>query len=102
MVEGRAWTAVMTMSSERDHADAGWTARVLLKTLAFYQRLISPAFGRRCRYLPTCSEYAKTAVQRFGAWKGVMMAGGRLLRCQPFGSSGFDPVPPMERGVESC
>ena len=92
----------MKVNSERNRVGAGWTARALLRTLALYQRLISPAFGRRCRYLPTCSEYAKTAVERYGAWKGVTMAGGRLLRCQPFGSSGFDPVPPTERGARSC
>ena len=92
----------MTTSSEWQQGAPGWTARALLRTLAFYQRLISPAFGRRCRYLPTCSEYAKTAIERFGAWKGVSLAGGRLLRCQPFGSSGFDPVPRTKQGVEAC
>lgn len=92
----------MTTSSESGPGAPGWTAGALLKTLALYQRLISPAFGRRCRYLPTCSEYARTAIERFGAWKGVGMAGGRLLRCQPFGSSGFDPVPGPKQGVEAC
>lgn len=89
-------------NTSRDRVGAGWTAGALLKALVFYQKLISPAFGRRCRFLPTCSEYAKTAIERFGAWRGAMMAGGRLLRCQPFGSSGFDPVPPGQVGGGSC
>ena len=90
------------MTRQIEQAGPGVTARVLLKTLAFYQKSISPALGRRCRYLPTCSEYAKTAVQRFGVWRGVTMTVGRLLRCQPFGSSGFDPVPSVNRGAEPC
>lgn len=77
-------------------------ARAALKVLSFYQRSISPAFGRRCRYLPTCSEYARLAVVRFGAARGAALALRRLLRCQPFGAAGFDPVPPAKVGAESC
>ena len=81
---------------------SGRTKGALLKALVFYQRSISPAFGRRCRYLPTCSEYAKTSIERFGVWRGAVMGGRRLLRCQPFGSSGFDPVPPADHGAQPC
>jgi len=56
-----------------------------------YQRLISPAFRGHCRFTPSCSEYAYEAIERHG-WKGVWLAARRLLRCHPFGSSGYDPV----------
>ena len=56
-----------------------------------YQRLISPAFRGRCRFTPSCSEYAYDAIARHG-WKGVWLALRRLLRCHPFGASGYDPV----------
>ena len=72
----------------------------MLGALKVYQQQVSPAFGRRCRYLPTCSVYARTAIERFGVGKGVFLTVRRLLRCQPFGSSGFDPVP--AGGVETC
>ncbi|MFN8109021.1 MAG: membrane protein insertion efficiency factor YidD [Thermoleophilia bacterium] len=55
-----------------------------------YQRFISPAFPRRCRFHPTCSEYAVTAVREFGAARGLVLAGWRLLRCNPFSAGGVD------------
>ena len=58
-----------------------------------YQRWISPALPRRCRYEPTCSAYAATAVRRFGLLRGVLLGAWRLLRCNPFSHGGFDPVP---------
>lgn len=58
-----------------------------------YQRRISPAFPRRCRYEPTCSAYAAESIRRFGAGRGALMAIWRLLRCNPFSHGGFDPVP---------
>jgi uncharacterized protein len=60
--------------------------------LRVYQRLISPAFGARCRYYPSCSEYAAQAIQRFGILRGLVLAGWRLLRCNPWSQGGFDPV----------
>ncbi len=57
-----------------------------------YQRLISPALPRRCKYEPTCSRYAVEAIRSFGILKGVTLAGWRLLRCNPFGDGGYDPV----------
>jgi putative membrane protein insertion efficiency factor len=57
-----------------------------------YQRLISPAFADRCRYYPSCSEYAVQAVRRFGILRGLVLAGWRLLRCNPWSRGGFDPV----------
>jgi len=57
-----------------------------------YQRLLSPVFGQRCKYYPSCSEYAVQAVQRFGILRGLVLAGWRLLRCNPWSHGGFDPV----------
>ena len=90
------------MRAQSEQKAGGRAVRVLSGALKLYQERISPALGRRCRYLPTCSAYAKTAIERFGVGKGVLLAGRRLLRCQPFGSSGFDPVPIPAGGVEPC
>lgn len=67
--------------------------RVLLAPIAAYQRLVSPALPRRCRYEPTCSAYATQSIRRFGPVKGLLLACWRLLRCNPFSHGGFDPVP---------
>ncbi len=67
--------------------------RILLALLRFYKRAISPLLGGHCRFLPTCSEYALEAITKYGALKGGFMALWRLLRCNPFGKGGYDPVP---------
>lgn len=67
--------------------------RLLLALLAAYRRWVSPALPRRCRYEPSCSAYAVESIRRFGAARGVLLAGWRLLRCNPFSHGGFDPVP---------
>lgn len=67
--------------------------RLALALLGAYQRWISPSRGRRCRYEPTCSAYAVESLRRFGAARGLLLAGWRLLRCNPFSHGGFDPVP---------
>lgn len=64
----------------------------LVVVLRFYQRFISPGFGQRCKYYPSCSEYAIQAVQHFGILRGLVLAGWRLLRCNPWSRGGFDPV----------
>jgi uncharacterized protein len=66
--------------------------RLVVLPIRAYQRVISPAFGDRCRYYPSCSEYAVQAVQRFGILRGLVLAGWRLLRCNPWSRGGFDPV----------
>lgn len=58
-----------------------------------YQRYLSPLLGPRCRYLPTCSDYALEAMERFGSVRGGWLALRRVFRCHPFGDSGLDPVP---------
>ena len=60
--------------------------------IRLYQALISPALGQRCKYYPSCSEYAVQAITRFGILRGLVLATWRLLRCNPFSHGGFDPV----------
>lgn len=72
-----------------------------LKTAAkapiyFYRYAISPLIGPRCRHLPTCSQYALDAIELNGVWIGSWLAAGRLLRCHPWGSSGYDPAPNLK------
>ncbi len=63
-----------------------------LAPIRFYQRVISPALPRRCKYEPTCSRYAVQAIEEFGILRGLVLASWRLLRCNPFSHGGFDPV----------
>lgn len=65
---------------------------VLLAPIRAYQRFISPALPRRCKYEPTCSAYAVDAVRELGVVRGLILAGWRLLRCNPFSRGGYDPV----------
>ena len=60
--------------------------------IRLYQRVVSPAFGSRCKYYPTCSEYAAQAISRFGILRGLVLAGWRLLRCNPWSHGGVDLV----------
>jgi putative membrane protein insertion efficiency factor len=65
---------------------------ILIAPIRVYQRLISPALGQRCKYYPSCSEYAVQAIGTFGILRGLVLAAWRLLRCNPFSHGGFDPV----------
>jgi uncharacterized protein len=67
-------------------------ANVLMAPLRLYQRLISPALPRRCKYEPTCSAYAVEALRTHGALRGSVLAAWRLVRCNPFSHGGHDPV----------
>ena len=68
--------------------------RIFLKLIKFYQQAISPLFPARCRYCPTCSQYAVEAIEKYGAAKGGWLTFKRLLRCNPFNHGDFyDPVP---------
>lgn len=67
--------------------------RLLITIIRFYQAAISPRTPPSCRFTPTCSSYAIQALERFGFWKGSYLAVRRVLRCNPFGGSGYDPVP---------
>jgi putative membrane protein insertion efficiency factor len=72
-----------------------------LGLLRLYKRWISPAFPPSCRYLPTCSEYAMEAVERYGALRGGAMAAGRVWRCHPLAKGGLDPVVKDSAGPSS-
>ncbi|MDO5402575.1 MAG: membrane protein insertion efficiency factor YidD [Eubacteriales bacterium] len=68
--------------------------KLVLKLIRFYQLAISPYKGRSyCNYIPSCSQYAIEAVDRFGALKGGFLALKRILRCNPWTKGGYDPVP---------
>jgi uncharacterized protein len=65
---------------------------LLIAPIRLYQRFISPAFGPRCRYYPTCSEYAVQSIRELGPVRGTILAGWRVLRCNPFSHGGVDEV----------
>jgi putative membrane protein insertion efficiency factor len=67
--------------------------KLLLSVITFYRRYISPFFLPSCRFQPTCSQYAYSAIDRFGAIAGGYLALKRILRCHPFHQGGYDPVP---------
>ena len=84
-------------SSRAAAPGAPGTAARIVRALAtapivVYQRLISPAIPRRCKYEPTCSRYAVEAIRRYGILRGLVLAGWRLLRCNPWSHGGYDPV----------
>ncbi|MBR6842605.1 MAG: membrane protein insertion efficiency factor YidD [Prevotella sp.] len=74
-----------------------WFSRIISKLLVMpiriYQLCISPLLGPSCRFTPTCSEYARQAILKHGPIKGLGLAIWRILRCNPWGGSGYDPVP---------
>ena len=66
--------------------------RVVQAPILVYQRVISPALPRRCKFEPTCSAYALGALREFGILRGLVLAAWRVLRCNPFSHGGYDPV----------
>lgn len=72
-------------------------ARAMIGAIRWYQRFISPLLGHNCRFVPTCSQYAIQALQVHGALKGTLLSVWRILRCNPFGKYGYDPVPEKGR-----
>ena len=68
----------------------GW---LLILPIRFYQKYISPLKPPMCRFTPTCSQYAIEAIRKHGPFKGLALAIWRILRCNPWGGSGYDPVP---------
>ncbi len=67
--------------------------RLLMLPIRFYRKFISPLTPPSCRFTPTCSEYAIQAITKHGPFKGTWLAVKRVLRCHPWGGSGYDPVP---------
>jgi len=77
----------------KNAAEQVWMMRaILISILRVYKAVISPWLPPSCRFVPTCSEYAREAIERYGALRGSGMAVWRLLRCQPFCAGGYDPV----------
>ena len=70
-----------------------WPKWLTLKLVRVYQLVVSPLLGGHCRHLPTCSEYAREAIERFGLIHGGWLTVRRLGRCHPWGTAGYDPVP---------
>ena len=66
--------------------------RMLIGTINAYKKFVSPFLPKSCRYYPTCSDYAREAIEKFGVLKGITMSAGRVLRCHPFARGGYDPV----------
>jgi putative membrane protein insertion efficiency factor/ribonuclease P protein component len=75
----------------------GPLAALALQAIGFYQRFISPLLAPACRFWPTCSQYAATAIAGHGFWRGAWLAARRLLKCHPLHPGGYDPVPPPIR-----
>jgi putative membrane protein insertion efficiency factor len=72
---------------------ASFIGLALRAAIRAYQLLVAPILPPSCRYHPSCSHYAAEAIGRHGPWRGLGLAARRLLRCQPWGGSGYDPVP---------
>ena len=68
-------------------------AKMLIGLIKLYQVTLSPYIGRACRYTPTCSNYGIEAIQKHGPFKGTWLTIKRVLSCNPWGGSGYDPVP---------
>jgi putative membrane protein insertion efficiency factor len=69
-----------------------WLRTAAVAPIRFYQRFVSPVLPRRCKYEPTCSRYAEQAIREYGILRGLVLAGWRLMRCNPWSHGGFDPV----------
>ena len=67
--------------------------KTLLLMLRIYKKTLSPLMGTHCRFLPTCSEYTYGAIETYGPGRGIILGAKRLLKCHPFHSGGYDPVP---------
>jgi putative membrane protein insertion efficiency factor len=74
------------------HGPARIARAIVTAPIVAYQRFISPAIPRRCKYEPTCSRYAVEAIREFGILRGLVLAAWRLLRCNPWSHGGYDPV----------
>ena len=68
-------------------------AAIMIGVIRLYQLTLSPLIGRQCRYLPTCSNYGLEAIRKYGPFKGGWLTLKRVLSCNPWGGSGYDPVP---------
>ncbi len=65
---------------------------ILILLIKFYRKFISPLLGSNCRFQPTCSQYSLSAIEKYGAIKGVKLSFKRIIKCHPFHPGGFDPL----------
>ena len=89
--------AAIEIGMATEQPGRGLFTRLSRALIRFYQRAISPYLGNNCRFRPTCSQYAREALETHGFWKGWALAIRRLLRCHPFARGGWDPVPPVRQ-----
>ena len=93
LIRGSSTSSPASVAREtRPSSRTGFAATLALLPIRFYRRFLSPALGERCRYYPTCSAYAEEAVRELGAFRGMILAAWRVLRCNPFSAGGLDPV----------
>ena len=85
---------------QRSAGRSSLTARFMVLAIQAYQGTVSAFRTSPCRYLPTCSEYARVAIETYGPWRGGWLGVRRLARCHPWGGHGFDPVPGVEAGEQ--
>lgn len=85
----RRCTTRVFLRGHQSHDDL--VKNALLSTIRAYKRYVSPGIRPACRFVPTCSEYAAEALEKFGVCRGAVLASWRVLRCNPFGGSGYDP-----------
>ena len=98
---GRALPQTMGNALMRIYArDTTLVKAIALALIRAYQLCISPLLGPRCRFQPTCSQYAREAIEIHGLARGLGISLRRILRCHPFGPSGWDPVPPSGAGLD--
>ena len=71
--------------------------KILVLLIKIYQIVLSPFVGKQCRFYPSCSNYAIDALRTHGMYCGIKLIFQRLIRCRPFGESGYDPVPPNDK-----
>ncbi len=67
--------------------------KVFIGLIKLYQKYLSPAMGRTCRFHPSCSQYGIDAIEKHGVWQGIFLTISRILKCHPFNPGGYDPVP---------
>jgi uncharacterized protein len=85
-------TASPRAGSSQPRGPARVARAIVIAPISVYRKVLSPAIPRRCKYEPTCSRYAVEAIREYGILKGLVLAGWRLLRCNPWSYGGYDPV----------
>jgi len=95
-------TSTSRTEADEDTEERGLSYRVAMNLLDFYKTQISPVLPKSCRFVPTCSEYARQAYTKYGTKKGFILTAWRIMRCNPLGDSGYDPPvwPPPYLGGE--